>query len=75
MNFARTGPRELHGTRTCSACGCLWVMFDLSKPNPIEPLCYEVTPGRYPCDCHNPDWVAGYLDERARQREEVVLEI
>ncbi len=78
---------EYRGTKTCSACGCQWVMFDLSKANPVDDLCYEPLMQswkrhwrqgprpKFTCDCHNPTLVEAYLDERARQREEVIFTI
>lgn len=71
---------------TCPWCGCTFHAFDISGPNPIEPMCLEPLAGRSTlhwslrmnevgCDCHNPDWVQGFLDQRARDAEEVVMEI
>lgn len=86
MKLINVTPEEYRGTKTCKACGCAWVMEDISGPNPIQALCFEPLAGQdarhwslrlrnVGCDCHNPDWVNGYLDQRAKMAEEVVLEI
>lgn len=69
-------PYEYRGTNTCDQCGCRWQADDLSKPNPIEDLCYEPLKW-HPrgCLCHSEVYVMAYLDERDRLREERLLDI
>ena len=64
-------PFEFRGTKTCTACGCSWVMYDLSQPNPIDDLCREPVKW-HPrgCLCHSQPYVDGLLDERDRIAEE-----
>ena len=81
------GPSPYRYTNTCRACGCTWKVDDLSEPSPIEELCREPLADRsgrqrwiyrvneVGCDCHNADWVNGYLDGRDRLAEERVMEI